>query len=134
MDVVFQEVASVGVAVLPHEETLAMLEALMVLAVVLGAIRPLLGALTALLIILPVALECCAILVPVESESVSHGVLPLALVNVAIGVNQATLPVGMVLFEPPLVYGSIFESLATLALANIGAHHPLPLVLDEFAF
>lgn len=134
VDVVFEEVALECVSIFPNKITLTVFEAIFVLAVVLRAIGPLLSALATLFVILPISLVGRTVCMFVDAEPIGHRVLPLTLVDVAVRVNKATLALGMVLLEPPLINGSVFVSLTAFALSDFGANNPLPLIFDKFAF
>ena len=81
-----------------------------------------------LLVFLPVADVGGAVGVSVFALAMSHIVEPGTLVDVSVSVNQPALSIGLVLREPALIHGTIFENLLATALAGFLADDPLPLV------
>lgn len=56
-------------------------------------------------------------------------VLPLAIINITIGVDEATLAVCLVISPETFIHGAIGPELNSLTLANLTAFEPLTLVL-----
>lgn len=83
-------------AVGPIKDALPVLHATGVAAFVGGAVDPLFEPLAVLLVLEPFPLVICTVLVEVDTEAVGLVVLPLALVEVAVRVDQPTLTAGLI--------------------------------------
>jgi hypothetical protein len=64
----------------------------------------------------------------VDTETVSLVVEPLAIIDIAVGVDKSALSVGLIVLPPALVHRSIRPNLLALALADVFALDPLTFV------
>ena len=84
---------------------------------VLRAVGPLLDAVAFLLVVDPVAVVLGAVEVDVLASTVGLVVHPLPLIDIAIRVNESTVPIGAVAVPVALVVGAIVPDLLTAATA-----------------
>jgi hypothetical protein len=70
-------------------------------------------------------LVASAVQMRVNSLTMSLVLSPNSIVNIAVGVDQSTVPVSLVIFPVALVHGAIGPDLHTAALSNFRAFHPL---------
>ena len=110
--------SGVGAAICEGQAPIAVLLALLVLALVLGAVGPLLHAASMLLIFDPLAHVGGAIRMLVGAVAVRFVVRPRALVNVAIGVNQYAVPVCLVVLPLPIILAAILPHLLPVAILH----------------
>lgn len=83
-----------------------------------------------LLVIDPLAFVAGSVAVGIVAMTLRLVIFPVAVVNIAIRMYQASLALGLVVSEPALVYCSILPDLAAPTLANVGPSDPLSFVSD----
>jgi hypothetical protein len=94
VDVILLEVTVIGALVAPNKFASAMLHAFHILARVLCAIRPLFDALAVLLIVEPLPLVPTSVIVRVNSKPIGLIFMPSTLVNIALSMDEPTVPTG----------------------------------------
>ena len=125
-NVVCLELTLIFVAIKPCEGPMSFLHALDIVSLVLRSISPFLVPIAVLLIIVPLSGVGGAVLVEVDSPSLSLVVEPLSLVDISSCLDEATLSVGHVLGPVAFIEGPIFPDLP--AHASPFALFPLAVV------
>jgi hypothetical protein len=87
VDVVVDEVTSVGAPISPVELALSRLLAIEIRALIVGVIRPYFLTVAVLLVLEPVAFVLCSVSVVVSAKTMGFIVLPVAIVDVAVCVD-----------------------------------------------
>lgn len=100
---------------------------LLVIALVLCVVRPGLDAVTVLSVFLPIADVLGSVSMLIGASSLGFIVIPFALVDIAVGMNQSSLTVRLIIFPVSCVLGAIFPNLDSFALA-VAVRRPLAVV------
>lgn len=105
-----------------------MLHAVLVVALILGAIWPLLNTVAMLLVLLPSTLVSTAVEVSIDSITICLVIGPLSLIHVAFRMHETAESIGHAVFPESVVTGAIRPDLDTAPILLIRAHEPLALV------
>ena len=82
-----------------------------------------------LLIFFPVTSVFGSVQVTVGSESMCLIVLPEAVIDITVCMDQSTFTIGLIVCPVALIHGAIGPDLNTFTLADLGVTEPLALVL-----
>jgi hypothetical protein len=83
------------------------------------------NALTVLHVIFPVSLVYGSIFFCGYAKSMSLVILPVALIDISVSMDQSPLPVGFVVFIPPLIEGAIRPDLGATSLSDLSVNDPI---------
>ena len=128
MDVVLVEVTIVGALIGPDELALTVLHALLVVALILGAIRPLFDTKAVLLVLVPLAVVPGSVEVSVNTLSICFVIGPFALVDVSLSMHESALSVSHAISPESIVSASVRPDLNASSIFLVFLDKPLALV------